>query len=110
MHPCASWSATLYRDDPQLVRGHESVIHGFEQANNAKVSFIKSGDAGAALNKAILSKSAPLADVFFGVDNTFLARALEAEIFEAYDSPALKDIPGEFQLDQHRISAARGLW
>ena len=50
----------------------DSVIHGFEQANNAKVSFIKSGDAGAALNKAILTKSAPLADVFYGVDNTFL--------------------------------------
>jgi thiamine transport system substrate-binding protein len=75
------------------------VIHGFEQANNAKVSFIKSGDAGAALNKAILTKGAPLADVFYGVDNTFLARAVSAGIFEAYDSPALKTIPSEFQLD-----------
>ena len=77
----------------------DSVIHAFEQANNAKVSFIKSGDAGAALNKAILSKNAPLADVFYGVDNTFLARALAAGIYEAYESPALKSIPGEFQLD-----------
>ena len=77
----------------------DSVIHAFEQANNAKVRFIKSGDAGAALNKAILTKKAPLADVFYGVDNTFLARALEAGIFEAYDSPALKMIPGEFRLD-----------
>jgi len=77
----------------------DSVIHAFEQANNAKVSFIKSGDAGAALNKAILTKSAPLADVFYGVDNTFLARALSAGIFEAYDSPALSMIPREFQLD-----------
>ena len=31
----------------------------------------KSGDAGLALNKAILSKNNPLADVFYGVDNTF---------------------------------------
>jgi thiamine transport system substrate-binding protein len=77
----------------------DSVIHGFEQANNAKVSFIKSGDAGAALNKAILTKSAPLADVFYGVDNTFLARAVSAGIYEAYASPALKTIPSEFQLD-----------
>ena len=38
---------------------------------------------GAALNKAILSRSSPLADVFFGVDNTFLTRALEADIFDA---------------------------
>src|SRR5574341_934106 len=77
----------------------DSVIQAFEQANNAKVTFVKSGDAGAALNKAILSIDAPLADVFYGVDNTFLSRALAADIYEPYDSPALKNIPAEFQLD-----------
>jgi thiamine transport system substrate-binding protein len=81
----------------------DSVIHAFEQADNAKVSFIKSGDAGAALNKAILSKRAPLADIFYGVDNTFLSRALIADIYQPYDSPALKNVPSEFQLDDsHR--------
>ncbi len=77
----------------------DSVIKAFEQANNAKVTFVKSGDAGAALNKAILSKDAPLADVFYGVDNTFLSRALAAGIYEPYDSPALANIPSNFQLD-----------
>ncbi len=77
----------------------DTVVAKFEQANNAKLTFLPSGDAGAALNKAILSKDAPLADVFFGVDNTFLSRALDAGIFEAYASPALADIPAEFQLD-----------
>jgi thiamine transport system substrate-binding protein len=33
------------------------------------------------------------------VDNTFLSRALEAEIFEAYDSPALQGISDAFKLD-----------
>src|SRR5581483_3744175 len=81
----------------------DTVIQSFEQANNAKVTFIKSGDAGAALNKAILSKDAPLADVFYGVDNTFLSRALTADIYVPYNSPALKNIPVEFQLDpSHR--------
>src|SRR5512138_3997799 len=70
----------------------DSVIQAFEQANNAKVNIIKSGDAGAALNKAILSKQAPLADVFYGVDNTFLSRALSSDIYEPYDSRALKQI------------------
>jgi thiamine transport system substrate-binding protein len=77
----------------------EAVVLAFEQANNVKVTFLASGDAGAALNKAILSKDAPLADVFYGVDNTFLSRALEADIFEAYQSPALENIPPAFQLD-----------
>jgi thiamine transport system substrate-binding protein len=77
----------------------ESVLAAFEQANNIKVTFLASGDAGEALNKAVLSKDAPLADVFFGVDNTFLSRALEAGIFERYDSPALVNVPAEFRLD-----------
>ena len=68
----------------------EEVVKSFEEANNAKVVFLQSGDAGAVLNKAVLTKDAPLADVLFGVDNTFLSRALEADIFEAYESPALE--------------------
>lgn len=79
----------------------QSVITAFEQANNVKLIFLKSGDAGAALNKAILSKDAPLADVFYGVDNTFLSRALDAGIYEPYASPLLANIPVEFKLDPH---------
>jgi thiamine transport system substrate-binding protein len=77
----------------------QTVINAFEQANKVKVVFLKSGDAGAALNKAILSKDAPLADVFYGVDNTFLSRALNAGIYEPYASPLLSRVPAEFQLD-----------
>ncbi len=77
----------------------EDLIKSFEAENNVQIVFLKSGDAGAALNKAILTKEAPLADVFFGVDNTFLSRALEADIFEAYAAPNLINIPTEFQLD-----------
>ena len=77
----------------------EDVVKAFEQANNADVVFLASGDAGTMLNKAILAKDAPLADVMFGVDNTFLSRALEADIFDAYQSPTLSDVPAEFVLD-----------
>jgi thiamine transport system substrate-binding protein len=77
----------------------KDVIAAFEQANNVKLSFLSSGDGGTALNKAILSKDAPLADVFYGVDNTFLSRALGADIFEPYNSPLLADIPDAFKLD-----------
>ena len=75
------------------------VIAAFEQANHAKIVFLKSGDAGAALNKAILTKDAPLADVFYGVDNTFLSRALDSGIYTAYASPLLQQIPAQFKLD-----------
>jgi thiamine transport system substrate-binding protein len=77
----------------------EDVVTSFEEANNVDVVFLQSGDAGSMLNKAVLSKDAPLADVMFGVDNTFLSRALAADIFDAYQSPALSAVPAEFVLD-----------
>src|SRR5918911_985692 len=77
----------------------KDVVKAFETANDVKVNFLKGGDAGAELNKAILTKNAPLADVLYGVDNTFLSRALDSDIFESYDSPALQDISSDFKLD-----------
>lgn len=77
----------------------EEVLIAFEQEQNVTVKFIEAGDTGTAVNKAVLSKDEPLADVFYGVDNTFLSRALEEGIFEAYASPLLDTIPEEFKLD-----------
>lgn len=77
----------------------EDLVRQFEKDNNATLTFIKSGDTGAALNRAILTKSSPQADVFYGVDNTFLSRALAEDIFEPYASPKLAAIPAAFQLD-----------
>ena len=95
--PSGPQSLTVMTHDSFAVSDH--VIQAFEQANNVKVTFVKGGDAGAMLNKAILSKSAPLADVLYGVDNTLLSEALATDIYEPYASPALKNIPAEFQLD-----------
>lgn len=82
----------------------ESVLQAFEQANNATIQHLPAGDTGAALNQAILSKANPLADLFFGVDNTFSSRAIEADIFEPYDSPLLAEIPDALELDpEHRL-------
>lgn len=77
----------------------KEVIAEFEKNNNATVRFLKSGDAGAALVQAILSKNNPLADIFFGVDNTFFSRAIDAGIFLPYASPLLAKIPSHLQLD-----------
>jgi thiamine transport system substrate-binding protein len=91
-----------------IVMGHDSVevseevVEAFEEQHHAQVQFLKAGDTGTALNQAILSKENPLADVFYGVDNTFLSRALEEGIFEPYDSPVLDIIPDRFQLDPQK--------
>ena len=77
----------------------EDVVAAFQEQCDCKVRFVKSGDAGLMLNKAILSKSQPLADVMYGVDNSFLSRALREDLFEAYASPALAGIPDDLKLD-----------
>jgi thiamine transport system substrate-binding protein len=77
----------------------EVVVREFEAENNVEVQFLEVGDTGTAVNKAALSKDNPLADVFYGVDNTFLSRALEEGIFESYQSPLLEEIDPVFQLD-----------
>ena len=77
----------------------EGVIAEFEQANDVKINFLLSGDAGSLVNRAILSKANPVADVLYGVDNTFLTRALEENIFEIYQSPLLNDISDALKLD-----------
>jgi thiamine transport system substrate-binding protein len=82
----------------------KEVIETFEKENKVTVRFLKSGDAGAALIQAILSKKNPLADVFFGVDNSFMSRGLDADIFLSYNSPLLSDIPEHLKLDrQNRL-------
>jgi thiamine transport system substrate-binding protein len=77
----------------------ETVLQEFETANNVTVSLLKSGDAGTLVNTALLNTGAPLADVLYGLDNTLLSRALENDLFEAYEPAALADIPAELKLD-----------
>ncbi len=102
--PGAGESGTLTVMTHDSFSASEQVIADFEKANDVRLVFLKSGDAGSALNRAILTKDAPQADVFYGVDNTFLSRALEAELFEPYDSPLLKEIDPAFQLDPNKTA------
>ncbi len=110
--PVADLSAPPQSVEPVtlVVATHDSfsvsdeVLAGFQAETGITVQFLALGDAGAALNKLILSKDAPLADLFFGVDNTFLSRALDADIFLPYASPLLAHIPDEYELDpEHRL-------
>jgi thiamine transport system substrate-binding protein len=83
----------------------DEVIEAFEAAHGADLQILPAGDAGSMVNQAILTVDDPLADVLFGVDNTFLSRALAADLFEPYASPALEHVPTELRLDrEHRVT------
>jgi thiamine transport system substrate-binding protein len=77
----------------------EGVVAAFQEMCDCDVRFLQAGDTGLMLNQALLSKDNPLADVIYGVDNTFLSRALAGDILEPYRSPALADVPDSLELD-----------
>ena len=70
----------------------ESTIAAFEAEQGVEVIFLPSGDAGSTLNRAILSKDSPQADVLYGIDNTFLSRALEEDLFVPFTPLALAGV------------------
>src|SRR5262249_50417938 len=65
----------------------KDVLADFTQQTGYTVKLVQPGDAGVVVNQAILTKDHPLADALFGVDNTFLTRALDAGIFQPYTPP-----------------------
>jgi thiamine transport system substrate-binding protein len=77
----------------------DEVLAALEAEHGIRLRVLRAGDAGVMVNQAILARDAPLADILFGVDNTFLSRALEADIFVPYHSPLLDHVPAELQLD-----------
>ncbi len=75
----------------------DGVIEQFESSHGLDVQILKGGDAGEMVNKAILTRDAPLADLLYGVDNTFLSRALDAAIFDPYQATALSSVPDQLE-------------
>lgn len=77
----------------------QETVDEFTAQTGHQLEVFKAGDAGAVVNKAVLAKDDPLADVLFGVDNTFLSRALDHDIFLPYESPQLDQIDASLKLD-----------
>ncbi|MBL1084996.1 thiamine ABC transporter substrate-binding protein [Streptomyces actinomycinicus] len=84
----------------------KSVIKDFEKQSGYKVRVLEDGDAGQAVNKAILTKDNPQGDVLFGVDNTLLSRALDNGLFQPYEAKGLDKVGAQYQLDkdEHRVT------
>ena len=75
--------------DNPLVRlaAHDSfvisdeLVEQFESDTGYELEIIRLGDTGSLTNQLILTKNAPVADAFFGIDNTFFGRAAEEGVF-----------------------------
>ncbi|MFF8972046.1 thiamine ABC transporter substrate binding subunit [Streptomyces sp. NPDC014995] len=99
-----SRTVTLVSHDSWAVS--KSVLADFEKRSGYKVKVLKDGDAGQAVNKAVLTKDNPQGDVFFGVDNTLLSRALDNGLFQSYEAKGLDQVDTRYQLDaaKHRVT------
>jgi thiamine transport system substrate-binding protein len=84
----------------------KNVLRDFEKRSGYHVRVLEDGDAGQAVNKAILTKDNPQGDVFFGVDNTLLSRALDNGLFQPYTAKGLDRVGAAYQLDKdkHRVT------
>ncbi|OSZ67759.1 thiamine ABC transporter substrate binding subunit [Hydrogenophaga sp. IBVHS2] len=102
--PALGLPARAQKPAPLRLLAHDSfelppeLLKGFERDAGLSLQVIKGGDAGEMLNRLILTRRKPLADVVFGIDNALLPRALDAGVLDAYDGPAARR-PSAVSLD-----------
>jgi thiamine transport system substrate-binding protein len=83
----------------------DELVAAFEDQTGMRLRVLRGGDAVEALNQAILTVDNPQGDVFFGVDDATLSRALAAGLFEPYEAAGLDRVPEELRLDpEHRVT------
>jgi thiamine transport system substrate-binding protein len=91
---CSTDSGT----DEIVLLTHESfalsdgVLDSFTERTGITVKLQISGDAGTMVNQAILTKDNPIADVLYGIDNTFLSRAINSGIFAPYEATEIDNV------------------
>jgi thiamine transport system substrate-binding protein len=104
---CAQPSAATGDEPADKVRllTHDSfalsdgVLDAFTKETGVKVEVIQGGDAGTVVNQAILTNGNPQADVLYGIDSTFLSRALDEKLFVAHDAEGLDEVDDALELD-----------
>ncbi|MDQ0764217.1 thiamine ABC transporter substrate-binding protein [Streptomyces canus] len=97
-----SKTVTLVSHDSWAVS--KNVLADFEKKSGYKVKVLEDGDAGQAVNKAILTKDNPQGDVFFGVDNTLLSRALDNGLFQSYEAKGADRIKAGYRVDGDKVT------
>jgi thiamine transport system substrate-binding protein len=88
---------TLITHDSFFVS--EGTLEAFTDQTCIGVELLAGGDAGQLVSSAILTKDNPNADVLFGIDNTFLQRGLDADLFLPYASVELDSVDPSLLLD-----------
>lgn len=81
----------------------QEVWQQFTAQTGIEVEIVRGNDTGSVVSQIILTKDNPVADVVFGVDNTFLGTALGADVFEPYVAEA-SYLPGLLDGTQGQVT------
>lgn len=71
----------------------EDAFTPFTDATGIEVEISLAGDAGEMVSKAALTAGNPEGDVIFGIDNTLLSRAIDADVLAPHTAADLSAIP-----------------
>ena len=77
----------------------DGLFDEFTLETGITVEVINAGDAGELVARSILNVGQPEGDVLYGIDNTFLQRGLDADLFVPHQSDGLASVPDELELD-----------
>lgn len=64
----------------------DELVAQFESDTGYELEILRLGDTGSLTNQLVLTKNAPVADAFFGIDNTFFGRAEAEGVFDSTPS------------------------
>jgi len=92
---------TIYAYDSFVSYGLPDTTNKiFEQKYNCKVDYRTYGGVGATLNRLILEKKNPRADLFVGLNMNNLQKALDKDVFTSYRPGNYKVIPEKYRIDK----------
>lgn len=77
----------------------EGTLDAFTDETGIPVTVRTAGDAGTMINQAILTRDNPIADVIFGIDNTFLSRAIDNELFIPHTASDIETVPDLLRIE-----------
>ncbi len=86
-----------YDSFPASGTSLNEALDAFTEETGIDVELLVAGDTGTMVSKAVLTAGNPEGDVMFGVDNTFLSRVVEEDVFEPYDAEGLDSVPDELR-------------
>jgi thiamine transport system substrate-binding protein len=82
-----------YESFPSEATRVNELLDEFAEQTGIDVEILIAGDTGTMLSKAELTAGNPEGDVMWGIDSTFLSRAIDSEIFEPYLAAGLGAVP-----------------